>query len=369
MIGAGCIGVLGGYGQVGRAAVAQLAAWGESPVIVGGRHPERAVELPGAADIEQLDVNDPVPLARFCRRCHVVVNCAGPSSLLLDRVAKVAWRSGADYVDAGGDDGLFRLLSGGNGAEPHRTAVLSAGLLPGLTGLLPRILSVDGIEEPSGLVGYVGGLDRFTLTAATDYAASVANGFGQSRAAWRDGHRVERVLSPVTAMELPFFKDPVAAHPYLSTEMERAAASLNLRTVTFYNVFAGPHLGAALGQLAGDGRAMATRLVEASELDTFGRDCYQRLVFQLDGTRRGHPETKTVVLSGSSAGELTATMVAMATVAITAGGVPPGVHFAADVVDPQDALARLRGAAAVVGVEVFDRPIVSDDDDVEEGAF
>ncbi|WP_449065129.1 saccharopine dehydrogenase NADP-binding domain-containing protein, partial [Planomonospora algeriensis] len=96
------IGIVGGYGAVGGAAARLLADRG---VRVGGRDLEAArrfvdEELGGRGEARRVDAYDEAALAAFCRGCRVVVNCAGPSYLLLDRVARAAFRAGADYVDA-----------------------------------------------------------------------------------------------------------------------------------------------------------------------------------------------------------------------------------------------------------------------------
>jgi hypothetical protein len=319
------VGVVGGYGAVGRAAVNQFLAWGVGPVMVGGRDKARAAVV--------VDVDDRASLDRFCAGCQVVVNCAGPSCEVLDKVARAALENGAHYVDPGGDDAVHASLSTVDGLS----AVLSAGMLPGLTGLLPRALAADG---PARLTAYVGGRDRFTGTAAADYLASLRNGYGRSNAGWRGGHRAERVATPLIDAELPYFPEPVTAYPYLSTEMERLARALRLDELTFHNVFPGAHVRSAL---AGTDPAA---LVAASELDLFGREPYQRLVFELDG--------HTMVLSARGASQLTGATTAMAAMAVLAGSVPPGVHFAADVLDPSWAVDRLRRArAAVTALEVF----------------
>jgi hypothetical protein len=199
------------------------------------------------------------------------------------------------------------------------------------------------------LTGYVGGRDRFTAVAAADNLASLHNGFGRPNQAWRAGRRSEQALSPLFDVDLPHFPDAAAAHPYLSTEMERLARRLRISDLTFYNVFLGKHLLAALAEPAGDGSV--ERLTAAADLDLLGRDPHQRLVFHLDardGTRGA------LVLSGRGASELTGATVALTTCAVLDGAVPSGVHFAADVLDPLWAVERLRTAEAVQAIEIYE---------------
>ncbi|MEY9910944.1 hypothetical protein ABIA35_007195 [Catenulispora sp. MAP12-49] len=339
------VGLIGGYGAVGRAAAAQLAAWGRGPVLVAGRDAARADVV--------LDLDDGDALAAFCDQVEVTVNCAGPSYRVLDRVARAALAAGSHYVDPGGDDPVHDLLAEVDTVA--KTVVLSAGMLPGLTGLLPRALAVGTGAALTSLTGYVGGRDRFTAVAAADYLASLHNGFGRPNQAWRAGRRSEQTLSPLFDVDLPHFPDAAAAHPYLSTEMERLARRLRISDLTFYNVFLGKHLLAALAEPAGDKNDGSDdgidRLTAAADLDLLGRDPHQRLVFHLDardGTRAA------LVLSGHGASELTGATVALAACAVLDGAVPSGVHFAADVLDPLWAVERLRTAAAVQAIEIYE---------------
>jgi hypothetical protein len=335
MTATGAIGVIGGYGSVGRATVAQLRAWGLGPVVVAGRDPAKADAV--------ADISEPAALERFCAPLRLVVNCTSSPPGIRAMVANTAAAGGVPYVDPGGDEPVWALLSGRTPAEP---VVLSAGMLPGLTGLLPRQL----VAEPgSHLVGYAGGLDRFSLGGATDYLAAVNGPASRAFAVWRNGARVERAGVPPIEGEIPYFPGVATGVPYLSPEMERLASRLGLAELVFYMVFPGRRVRAALAA-AGSGSVDAQALVTASELDLFGHSRYQRLVFQL----RGEATAPTTVLSGKGSSELTAATAAMTALAVLDGAIPPGVHFAADVLDPVWAKEKLLTADAVTGWRAFD---------------
>lgn len=339
------VAVLGGSGSVGRAAVALLRSWDVGPLRTGGRRPPGA-PADGVTAVT-VDARDPASLARFCAGAEVVLNCAGPAIELADTVARAAFAAGADYVDAAGDDPLHAAV----GAAPAvrsgtAIAVVSAGLMPGLSGLLPRLLAA---HLPAGerLTGYVGGRDRFTLTAAVDYLTAGEN-FGRPAAAWRDGRVVAGALAPVADVAVPFFPEPLTAQPYLSTETARAATALGVRAADWYSVFAGDRVLAALRSTTTElgcdrGRAAAERLCRAAELDLFGHRPYQTMVVTLTGPAGG----RTAVVRGTGAGALTGTVAAIAARAVLDGVVPGGVHHAAEVLDPVASFAELTRAPAV----------------------
>ncbi|HWW53376.1 MAG TPA: saccharopine dehydrogenase NADP-binding domain-containing protein [Acidimicrobiales bacterium] len=372
------VGLLGAYGGVGRAAARRLASSRIGRLRVGGRRPGLAQDLldevcGGDGESVHVDIADADSLARFCAGCDVVANCAGPSYRILDAVARAAHAAGASYIDAAGDDPVYDLLLASDGRDPAWVGVLSAGMLPGLSGVLPRYLVGLGFDRVGSLTVFAGGRDFFTPGGASDYLASLGNGFGESLAAWCGGAKLSRALTPLRDVELPFFPGPVTAHPYMSTETERLAAALGLQDLSWYNVFEGGHVVRSLGRLQGammgesDLDAAARQLARAARLDMFGRTPYQLFVLQLDGERDGLPMTRSLVLRASGANDLTGAVAALAVEAVARGDIPPGVHYASDVLDPGATVDALQHMDAVEVLEVLDGPV--DNAPVEEGVL
>ncbi|WP_341720838.1 NAD(P)H-binding protein [Micromonospora sp. FIMYZ51] len=152
--------MLGAGGAVGRVVTARLATAGH-PVRAGARKPaELPPAPPGGSPVDRVpvDIDDPATLHRFCDGCAVVVNCAGPAVRIGARVAAAATATGADYVDAAGDAALAEAVGEVCG---DRRAVLSAGLSPGLSELLPRYLAGCLPAPPHRLTGWHASRDRF----------------------------------------------------------------------------------------------------------------------------------------------------------------------------------------------------------------
>lgn len=351
------VGIVGGYGAVGSAAAHLLGDTGVAALRIGGRSEaaaQRALAgLPADSTAQAVDTSDDVSLSRFCAGCQTVINCAGPSYQIRDRVARAALAAGAHYVDPGGDDPVADALAG---AGPHGdwTAVLSAGMMPGLSSLLARWLARK-LDRVDRLTAYIGTMDHLTPAGAGDYLLSLGGGFGTAQAAWRDGAIKREALSPAVDVALPFFPARVTAYPFFSTEAERLVRDLKVRDADWYNVFdGGAHMLAALGRLQGamTGESAlvpaAAELIRAAELDMFGRGPYQVIHIQLQGQRADTDEAVAAVLHGSSTYQLTAAVAAVAARSLLAGRVPAGVHYAATAIDPDEVLAIL-GALPGVG--------------------
>jgi len=136
-------GIVGGYGATGKAVVAELLKSSDGELLIGGRDPAKlesfTAELGTRVSTARVDALDEASLDEFCRRCSVIVNCAGPVMLLQDRVAQAAFRQHCHYVDAAGMGVVKERLLGHNQeiAALGLSFVISAGWTPGLTEFLP----------------------------------------------------------------------------------------------------------------------------------------------------------------------------------------------------------------------------------------
>ncbi|HXZ42281.1 MAG TPA: saccharopine dehydrogenase NADP-binding domain-containing protein, partial [Terriglobales bacterium] len=154
-------GVVGGYGATGKVVVSELHKSCDGEVLIGGRDLAKAKAL--AAEVGSrvsaipLDVLDVRSLDDFCRRCSIVVNCAGPVIELQDRVAQSAFQAQCSYVDPAGMSFVKeRMLPRHREiADLGLSFVVSAGWMPGITELLPAYAhaqatsGMDSIESVS----------------------------------------------------------------------------------------------------------------------------------------------------------------------------------------------------------------------------
>ncbi|MBB6349955.1 hypothetical protein FHU36_006527 [Nonomuraea muscovyensis] len=351
------IGVLGGTGSVGRTAAERIAAWGLGELRIGGRNLDTARELartlPAVAEAVRTDLNDARELAAFCSGCRVVVNCAGPTYQVLDTVARAAFAAGADYIDIGGELVAKDALTSAGADLDGRTAVFSAGVMPGLSGLLPRLLA-DG-RPLRRLDVYVGGAAVFTPLSAVDALLTRGPRFGEPMAAWRDGRIVPNALAPLRAVNLPGFPVPMYAWPYLTTEAQTLATGTGAHEVRGYNVFVSNRLPEALAEAWAETDGVdpdtlapyAGRVVRASLLDRADFGAFYVMLF----TARPHPGSAPgptrVLLTAVDSYALSGVVMAIATRAVLGGDVPPGVHLAAEALDP-DATAEVLGSDPLV---------------------
>lgn len=366
------VAVLGASGVVGSAVTQMLRAAGVRNLRTGARDP-RPLAGTGSS-VVAVDAEDPDSLSRFCAGTRLVVNCAGPSYLLLDRVGRAALAEGAHYVDVSGDGPAHHLLSGLDLGD--RVAVLSAGMLPGLANLVPHLIA-DGGLAGARLAVHAGGIERFSPAAAADLVLSVdgadgqgAHWYGEALAAWRGGRTVPGALAALDDTEVPYFPGRVATMPFLTADSVRLARATGLASLKWFNVFTGTQLRLALGRLRGrvsrDPAALACAVADitaAGEVDRAGQDPYYLMAFTLVSGATA----RTAVLRTPSSFRLTAATAVLAVRAVLDGHVPPGLHFADEVLDPHPTLQGVRKLGALPVFDVHDHAQRSEP--IEEGAL
>ncbi|MFD1152067.1 saccharopine dehydrogenase NADP-binding domain-containing protein [Saccharothrix hoggarensis] len=119
--------VFGGYGAVGREAVAVLAR--SHDVVVAGRNPPRSV--PGATTL-RVDLRDDAAVEHALDGAYAVLMCAEVGNV---RVARACLDRGVHYLDVTASQPVLAAL---RSVEGDATALLSVGLAPGVTNLLAR---------------------------------------------------------------------------------------------------------------------------------------------------------------------------------------------------------------------------------------
>lgn len=336
------IGLVGSGGSVGGAALALLRQRPGLRLRCGQRRPQ---VMPATPETRRLDIFDTAQLATFCEGCQVVLNCAGPSWLIGERVARAAHQAGAAYVDAFGNAALLTSLQG-----VDRPSIIGAGVFPGLTALLPRWLANQDLKRPTRLLVLAGGREPCSNAGGADLLLSSLGGFGIPNAHWCDDRVQPLVLAP-GAEELPGFPERVHRSPYLTDELQHLAQALGLREASFCNVFSSPAVPALIAsqcQRLSQSHAPHTlqeavaQLVTAADLELQGRTPYYRLVVELDGWRSSRPCCLRAVLRSRDSYGLSAAVAVCATVHLLENDDWHGAGWAAQVLQPDTVVDAIR---------------------------
>ncbi|BBB92141.1 MAG TPA: saccharopine dehydrogenase NADP-binding domain-containing protein [Methylomusa anaerophila] len=237
------IGIMGATGYVGREAVKTLLAFTDHNIMLGGREPEKlrsifpAMESRG--DCLHADIYNRDQLYYFCSKCDLVINCAGPAKQILDRVAAAAIDQGVHYVDVAGDIHLYKQLRKRNQeiAEKKLLFIVSAGVYPGLSEVVPAYVAETYFDEIDLLAVFFAGQGGFSLNAAYDIVCSIEEDTGLGMTYCKNGaaQKIEGAFH--SSYELPSPAGKVDAYPVLNPEFKQIAARYKIKSAYFYNTY------------------------------------------------------------------------------------------------------------------------------------
>lgn len=237
------IGILGASGKVGGGAVETILASTDFPIVLGGRNLEKLRtqyrHAESRIDFMYADVYDSDSLHRFCEKCAIVVNCAGPSKQILGRVAAASIKHRAHYVDVSGDENLYKRLwnSRREIEEKKLSCMVSAGVYPGLSEIFPAYIAETCFDDVVSLELFFAGNGDFSFNAAYDIVCSIQEDTGLGMTYCNNGeicrmdrpcHRSYRLPSPAGERD---------TYPILHYEFLAAARIYRFQSALFYNTY------------------------------------------------------------------------------------------------------------------------------------
>lgn len=359
------IGILGCGGALGRVACEVLRP---SCRIRGGQRSQP--QNLGAADKEEVgewvrvDLYNTTSLADFCQGCDVILNCAGPSYRIGDRVALAAAAAGAHYVDTFGADLVEKSLSE-KSVGTSSIFVLSAGSFPGLSGILPRWLAGQGFDVLDSLHAFAGGREYCSPGAGADLLLSSVAGFGIPDAFWRKGAVVRNAGKYADKVELPGCKEEVYVQRFLNRETARLARQLPVQEAHWYNIVADKQAAdtiltccARLTVDSGDTvlTAAVSELAAAAAMALSGSPPWYTIMVEIQGQARGETVRKRAILRSASSYRLSGVVAAVTVEAILRQRTAAGVYWAFEFLNPAEVMEKLLATKAATSLVVVDIP-------------
>ncbi|MBI6549625.1 saccharopine dehydrogenase NADP-binding domain-containing protein [Xenorhabdus lircayensis] len=301
--------VIGGLGAVGRAAVGVLSQLGYQ-VMIAGRSAR-----PEYQNYYQLDLFDRTALARCCQQVDLVLNTAGPSSLIEDRIAETAFSTAVHYVDVAGDPAVEKkILQQISTSQDHcRSAcVLGAGFVPGLAAMLP-LYAAAYLQPVTKIRLYTGGIEAFTATSAQDFLVSQQPERQQGKTGYilSGGQFIRAGIEknpPISTAERAF-----DALPYFSFEQERVAQKLSLSHLAAYNLLADRSLllAASADQSPAEQNNAIQRLITLSQRLVEQEGEQQHLLMEAHGLLAGKSTQLRLQIRFNNSYQLTGSIAAL----------------------------------------------------------
>jgi short subunit dehydrogenase-like uncharacterized protein len=213
----GPIAVYGATGYTGRL-VAQELRRRSLEVVLCGRAAEKLRGLAaslGPVEVRVAGVGDRDALRRAFGGCAVVINCAGPFTVLGEPVVRAAVETGTHYVDTAGEQPFIKLVAdrfdeAARAAEVAVVPAMGFDYVPG--DLLCRVVARD--HEPLEELDLAYALSGFEATRGT--LRSALEGMAGGDVVWEDGAWHPAGAGPLRARAVlpePFGRQVVAKYP------------------------------------------------------------------------------------------------------------------------------------------------------------
>lgn len=218
------IGVVGSTGKVGRIVCDELKD--KYNIIKGSSNKDRVKD-----GYVYIDFNNEKSVDQFCRKCDIVVNCAGPTYIIQDKIAKFAHKNKAIYIDAFGgnvlEDKLKRLNEEG-------VYIISAGCLPGLSGVLVKELSKEDADNDTTISIYTGGLESGGKNACADIILSSVLGYGMPNQIIKNSNIYKSNNQYNNFVDIDGFKESVYIQEFLTAEMIKEVELYGIKNLISY---------------------------------------------------------------------------------------------------------------------------------------
>ncbi|NSB12324.1 saccharopine dehydrogenase NADP-binding domain-containing protein [Clostridium beijerinckii] len=366
------VGILGFEGAIGRTAMNLLK---ESYTIRGGQR-----RIPKNLDDNinfqwmKTDAYDEDSLDDFCSGCEVILNCAGPSYCIGDRVAIAAQKAGAYYVDVFGADFLEKSLLEKN-YHKKGIFIISAGNFPGLSAIVPCWLSKQGFENVEKMEIFSGGMEKSTWSACADVLLSSVSGFGTPDSIFRDGSIIKSNCEYPDKVFVPGFKEEAYIQDFINSETVKLARALNLREARWINIINNKLvkdiMAKACGRLIIDksGEVLNETVSKVNDLINMSIGAnkpWYTMVVEMEGTINKEKTRKRVILRSSNSYEFSGIVAAAAVERVLEGNIDNGVYWSFECLDPAKVIEKLLRTKAVESINIIDIPPKESEINLEE---
>ncbi|MGO5092391.1 saccharopine dehydrogenase NADP-binding domain-containing protein [Clostridium sp. LCP25S3_F10] len=361
------IGILGYGGAVGRTAVEYL--YGKYFLRCGQRSKKDEFENSNLIEYVQVDIFKEKELMNFCSGCDIVLNCAGPSYLIGDRVAKAAHNAGAKYIDAFGADYLEEAIK-----EYDGTFILSAGSFPGLSGILPRWLAInEKFDDIDNIEIFAGGEEKCSKGAVADLILSSIKGFGVPNGYYKDGIIYKNNNIRRDKVDVLGFEKMAFIQEYINKETIRLANLLNIEEAHWYNIQVNRKLQkmmskACIRLLVDNNMEILDSLIDEIMLEG-NKEKYESwytISIKMSGKSCGEVITKNMVLKSDNSYKISGLICALVVEEIAKNRIEEGIYWAFEILDPKITVDTLLNTKIINSIEVIDDV---EENDIEEGVL
>lgn len=351
------IGIVGSSGKIGTLLSEILS---EKYKVIGGQRHISENSLNKNFTYNYLDIYDKNSLEDFCKRCSIVINCAGPSYVIKDMVMNVCVSNGVKYVDLSGDmlfEEKYQKFINDNNGE----CVVGSGFVAGMSAVMPLYYGNQYFDKVNEVKCFQGSRDCTSRNSITDIILSSVSASGYAGCYYDNGKAVPETEICNDKQEVIGFPEPVILKPYLSDEMKKAAETGNFNSLKWYNAIPDEEISEMAGSIfSAENTSSVTvnsPLVE-KYLKTYNaiastRPLWNVLAYEISGTKDGDSIYKRIICRIKSGYKVCAIVASVIAENMLKNSFK-GIHWGFEAADGKEMIDRLKYYDAVYDIVCSD---------------
>lgn len=366
------IGVIGYSGVIGKMVIEYL--YPNYKIRGGCRH---LINCNYNIEQLQIDIGEKKSIEKFCTGCDLIINCAGPSFLIKDAIVQCAADKKIPYIDAFGANLLEERIKRTE-IDKKTVSVISAGVFPGLSGILLKWLS-EKYDELQIVAGYAGGQEHCSWSATMDLLLSTKYDFGISNAEYCEGKVIRNSNGNNISTELPGISQKVYLQKFLSSETIRIAKQIKAQSVTWYTVLSNKDIFAKLAE-AYSGiiheqdmdkiSNIASELSGISSMFADGGKRWYSIIIETSGIIAGEFLKKRLVVQSRNSSMISGMVIGKSAEKILKNNYKPGIYWADEILEGDEILEELHKHGIIENYQLVDIPFMTQEiEDYEEGVL
>lgn len=227
------IGIIGASGKAGRGAVSILKNRADILLKLGCRHIEEMKDVNQNCELCSVDVNQSEQLNAFVENCDYVINCAGPSWKIMERVAKSCFQYHTVYIDVAGGQSFIHSLEMIEQAEAN-IGITSAGVYPGLSEIFLKWICKQNDGNIASIEEVFYGNDMLSEVALQDICESLKEDEGDVFCYCHNGKILKISFETITSMKVPGVSDPIHLIPVINSAFANVMREYSIDKAIFY---------------------------------------------------------------------------------------------------------------------------------------
>lgn len=220
------IGIIGGYGDIGRKVVESLYLMGHIELLVGSRNKKIFFQNYQSISYNYVDLYEEKNIKDFVEKCSMIINCTGLTEDITEKLLYEVQKHKCDYIEPQYNSCIKKVVT-----RENNIFVQGVGTMPGLSGVLPIFLK-STFDRLKGIKLYYLGNGTFTKRSARDFLDGMSSSDNLAMVRFENGRLIPNSIEENKI--IPIFNRCCMMLPYFDKESREVCNFLKLEYAEFY---------------------------------------------------------------------------------------------------------------------------------------